>query len=90
MGLLEKMNGFWKSKGGPEKIRAVYNSKGQAIHEYTNQAFLATGAIVSKDKGLRDSFWKQAANGKTENSFNDSLRVVSLSLLSGNMTDLVK
>jgi endo-1,4-beta-D-glucanase Y len=85
---LARLNAFWASVG-VANIRDGYHLDGRVIGQRHNSAFVApaaSGAIVSPDAALRAAMWDETVRRpRLDNYYSDTLRVLGLLFMSGNM-----
>jgi endoglucanase len=87
---LRKMNSWVRSKTGnnPANIMAGYDLGGTATANYTDNCFtIPFGVSAMTDAANQswlNSIWTHAANTNTENYYNDSIRLLSMIVMSGN------
>jgi endo-1,4-beta-D-glucanase Y len=85
---LEAFNGFLQNIG-PQNLRDGYKIDGTVIGKWHNAAVVATAATASlaSDKAdFRQTMLQEAITANSNNYYNDSLRLLSLMLLTGVMT----
>jgi endo-1,4-beta-D-glucanase Y len=87
---LRKMNSWVRSKTGnnPANIMAGYDLGGTATANYTDNCFtIPFGVSAMTDAANQswlNSIWTRAANTNAENYYNDSIRLLSMIVMSGN------
>jgi endo-1,4-beta-D-glucanase Y len=86
---LDKLNTFFRNVGAAN-IRDGYRLDGTLIGQWHNAAFVApaaAGAIMSGDSAYRSAMWNETVGLRNSDYYGDSLRLLSLLLMSGNMTN---
>ncbi len=86
---LDKLNAFFRNIGAGN-IKDGYKLDGTLVGSYHNPAFVApaaSGAITSTDSAYRSSMWNETVNLRNQGYYHDSLRLMSLLFMSGNMTN---
>jgi endo-1,4-beta-D-glucanase Y len=86
---LSKINNFFAGVGAPN-IRDGYRLDGTLIGHWHNSAFVApaaAGAIVSNNSAYKTSMWNETVNLRDGQYYQDSLRLLSLLFMSGNMNN---
>jgi len=87
---LRKMNSWVRgnSSNNPANIMAGYDLSGTATANYTDNCFtIPFGVSAMTDatnQSWLNSIWTRAANTNTENYYNDSIRLLSMIVMSGN------
>ncbi len=84
---LNKLNAFFKGIGAAN-IKDGYRLDGALIGQWHNATFVsmaASGAIVSTDAAYKTAMWNETVRLTNGGYFNDSLRVLALLFMSGNM-----
>jgi endo-1,4-beta-D-glucanase Y len=85
-----RLNAFAKrvSEGDPKKLRGGYYLDGRPMVDYETMAFtgpLAVGAMVDPDgQEWLDALYRHSIEREMENYYEDTLRMLSLLVLSGN------
>lgn len=85
-----RINAFAKKAcgGDPKKLRGGYHLDGREMVEYETMAFtgpFAVGAMLdTEDQGWLDALWKHTVERESENYYEDTLRMMSMIVLSGN------
>jgi endo-1,4-beta-D-glucanase Y len=86
---LDKLNTFFKGVGAGN-IKDGYRLDGTLTGQWHNAAFVApaaSGAITSGDPAYRKAMWDETVGLRNGGYYHDSLRVLSLLFMSGNMTN---
>lgn len=77
-----------KSQGDPKKLRGGYHLDGEEMVDYETMAFtgpFAVGAMMDPNgQEWLDKLWKHSVKRKMENYYENTLRMMSLLVLSGN------
>lgn len=87
---LRKMNSWVRNKtsNNPANILAGYDLSGTATANYNDNCFtIPFGVSAMTDAANQawlNSIWSRAANTNTENYYNDSIRLLSMIVMSGN------
>lgn len=88
--IAQRINDFVKkaSGGDPKNLRGGYYLSGKPMVDYETMAFtgpFAVGAMVDEsDQEWLDALWKHTIERETENYYEDTLRMLSMIVLSGN------
>lgn len=86
---LDNLNTFF-ARIGAVNIKDGYKLDGTLLGQWHNAAFVApaaAGAMVSADSNYRKAMWDETVALRNENYYNDSMRLLSLLLAGGNMTN---
>lgn len=84
---LEKLNAFFQGVGAANIVDG-YRLGGEPLGQWHNAAFVApaaAGAIVSTRASYRSALWSETVRLTDGNYYNDTLRLLSLLFISGNM-----
>lgn len=87
---LNKMNGFIKSatNSDPANVRAGYNLDGSPLASYNSGAFYAPFGVSamtsSSNQNWLNSVWNYTANASAEGYFEESIKLFSMIVMSGN------
>jgi endoglucanase len=85
-----RINSFAKkvSGGDPKKLRGGYYLDGREMVDYETMAFtgpFAVGAMLDiEDQAWLDALWEHTVSREMENYYEDTLRLLSMIVLSGN------
>ncbi len=88
--IASRINEFTKKKSGgdPQKLRGGYQLDGTEMVDYETMAFtapFAVGAMVDPDgQDWLDALWQHTIERPTESYYEDTLRMLSMIVLSGN------
>ncbi len=88
--IAQRLNDFTKkaSGGDPTKLRGGYFLDGREMVDYETMAFtapLGVGAMVdASNQAWLDAIWKHTASREPERYYEDTLRMISMIVMSGN------